>query len=844
LYKDGIEKAALSSFEMYHSRHPETCKWLLKRPEFDKWLKCRDLPLLWVHGRPGSGKTTLTSYVVEHLEATKSQNEIQVAYFFMRGMAADPLKELLVSILRQLLERTSQGYNKAQLYRVLASIDHSSSSLSSWRFGRHLKTVLGNLDTIDTLTLVIDGLDELGELSNQIANEIVQLSFMVKESRHVKCLITSRSDCSSQSADDHVSKVNLDENYSVRQDISLVIKDKCAEFCARFPSRRKSLQSLASRFSKQPQTSFLWISLMLHDVSRYFCLDKTNLSLRIDHLPSQIEAIYQQRLASISEHHQMLCSRVFLVVAYAARPLRLGELSAALSISLSGVSDAELIVSEDFLLNRCGGLMTINEDQIVNFVHHSIREYLTSEDNRFLVGMYFLDQVQAHRLLAQACLQCLLQRQRLRVPSRDRGHSSSNHSSHGGIFTFESYAVKYWSLHYRTAESQDRYLAGMLQQLVDISFETCRESNQAPILPQKVTTGVPTSQNKVFRVCAQNGAAVLGQICLEMGVDVNTKFCRYGVSALHVAAASGHADMVELLLRKGAAINARASVQGRTALHYACFRGDTSMVKILLNHGARSDIQTMDYEETPLHMAAAGGHLEVIELLLASGAEANVATSLTEETPLHLAAAYGFVDEASYLLGARWHGRPDVEKVRRSGGPRYPGKQGDEPRLEDRSHLNRNESFGSLLSFGEPDKDFPVDMASNSRSSQSADIGARNRDGWTPLHVAAAWGNLNIIELLLEQGADINAKTFDGSTALCLAEEYGHQAVMSVLCWASQLLADEKDQRGFETICQEPYKNDDDAMNSFFQRNCQINSVFLEGYDDWTAIILDDKTPK
>jgi Ankyrin repeats (3 copies) len=51
-----------------------------------------------------------------------------------------------------------------------------------------------------------------------------------------------------------------------------------------------------------------------------------------------------------------------------------------------------------------------------------------------------------------------------------------------------------------------------------------------------------------------------------------------------------------------------------------------------------------------------------------------------------------------------------------------------------------------------------------------ADVNAKNKNGWTPLH-AAAGSNLSpaVLEVLLKAGADVNAKTADGVTPLHLA---------------------------------------------------------------------------
>lgn len=48
------------------------------------------------------------------------------------------------------------------------------------------------------------------------------------------------------------------------------------------------------------------------------------------------------------------------------------------------------------------------------------------------------------------------------------------------------------------------------------------------------------------------------------------------------------------------------------------------------------------------------------------------------------------------------------------------------------------------------------------------------KEGWTPLHIAAGKGHLNLVEMLVSRGADIRLLSFSGSNALNLAMHYSH----------------------------------------------------------------------
>ena len=46
--------------------------------------------------------------------------------------------------------------------------------------------------------------------------------------------------------------------------------------------------------------------------------------------------------------------------------------------------------------------------------------------------------------------------------------------------------------------------------------------------------------------------------------------------------------------------------------------------------------------------------------------------------------------------------------------------------------------------------------------SKSCKVDIQDIDGWTPLHAAAFWGEVDIIELLGAHGADFKIRTFSG----------------------------------------------------------------------------------
>jgi len=55
------------------------------------------------------------------------------------------------------------------------------------------------------------------------------------------------------------------------------------------------------------------------------------------------------------------------------------------------------------------------------------------------------------------------------------------------------------------------------------------------------------------------------------------------------------------------------------------------------------------------------------------------------------------------------------------------------------------------------------------------------RDGWLPLHYAARWGDLEMLNLLIKYGADVNGKTKSKETALHKCGRWDRKYVAIIL---------------------------------------------------------------
>jgi ankyrin repeat protein len=143
--------------------------------------------------------------------------------------------------------------------------------------------------------------------------------------------------------------------------------------------------------------------------------------------------------------------------------------------------------------------------------------------------------------------------------------------------------------------------------------------------------------------------AAIAEALIGAGAHVNAAD-DHGVTPLALACLNGSASMVERLLKAGANPNV-ASVVGETPLMIAAHTGNAAAVSLLLARGAVHGAAESSLGQTALMRAVVENHVDVVRTLLAAGADAK-ARSKNRFTPLLFAAQQGNVEIARLLLAA------------------------------------------------------------------------------------------------------------------------------------------------------------------------------------------------
>ena len=181
--------------------------------------------------------------------------------------------------------------------------------------------------------------------------------------------------------------------------------------------------------------------------------------------------------------------------------------------------------------------------------------------------------------------------------------------SYGSSITFRDYE-NHTSLH--SASDAGR------EEIIRFLIATDNEQREhAQSLGQKVDETLLVNMKDVNGNAAIHYAAANNQMdCVDAllsgGAEVDIRNHQQK-SPLHIASELGHDYVVDILIDEGAELDAKDE-DGRTPLHTACAEGKNLCVDLLLANGANLTVLD-DFGLSALHLAALNSHLDVAKLL-------------------------------------------------------------------------------------------------------------------------------------------------------------------------------------------------------------------------------------
>nr|XP_033466471.1 ankyrin-3-like isoform X5 [Epinephelus lanceolatus] len=327
------------------------------------------------------------------------------------------------------------------------------------------------------------------------------------------------------------------------------------------------------------------------------------------------------------------------------------------------------------------------------------------------------------------------------------------------------------------------HAASQLKKKADENLNAAEDEKEKKKATRKRSREVKkkTDVNACYLRSARAGNLEKALDYLKNGVDIN--ICNQnGLNALHLASKEGHVEVVAELIKHGANVDA-ATKKGNTALHIASLAGQTEVVKELVTHNANVNAQSQN-GFTPLYMAAQENHMDVVQFLLDHGSSQSIATE-DGFTPLAVALQQGHDQVVSLLLENDTKGKvrlPALHIAARKDDTKAAAlllQNDHNADVESKMMVNRTTESGFT----------PLHIAAHYGNinvatlllNRGAAVDFKARNDITPLHVASKRGNSNMVRLLLERGAKIDARTKDGLTPLHCGARSGHEQVVEML---------------------------------------------------------------
>ncbi|KAI1394467.1 uncharacterized protein F4822DRAFT_439986 [Hypoxylon trugodes] len=399
-----------------HQRKKGTCSWILQHDEYLMWKSETYSTTLLVSRHLGSGKTVVLANIVADLVLTsteagtetplgevKEEKNNLVAYFFYQPGFASDSRTVLGSIARQYFEQG--GITGARVQQISKEL-----RIKTLRFAENDDFVrfMGAFLSMKRYYVLLDGLDEFcGPDTEEV---LMGLSMLAKQ-RQIHICVSSRPRTIFESRIEQLTQPD--------HRIPMTTPARFAEiedYIGREIQERKHIHMLDETLEKiirdrlvnVAQGMYLWVALQLEAVlPRYQkrAMNEVDLIQRLIALPDELPRIFDEALAHISDTRYG--SRIFQCTTAARRPLTPTQLRVVLNVEPGNDewNPTTMILDSPEWVGYCaGGLLEVEESNIVQYIHHSVEFHLIIDTYSVKTNPYCFTMDVADQLMGSICV--------------------------------------------------------------------------------------------------------------------------------------------------------------------------------------------------------------------------------------------------------------------------------------------------------------------------------------------------------------------------------------------------------------------------------------------------------
>ncbi|KAH9976776.1 hypothetical protein BGW80DRAFT_1558544, partial [Lactifluus volemus] len=388
--------------------HDGTATWFTRGETFDRWKSSSSKSSLWIHGKAGSGKSILSSSIIQETKHLSNDKESYTIFFFFdfRDEAKQTSRALLSSFVAQLCDQSDSFFKN--IFGLYSAEGSAKQQPSEDTLLKCLKDVISGSGQVP-IYITIDALDECPNISKEIGvppprRKALQI---VKELVELHCpnlhlCVASRPEADIQSVLEPLAyfKVSLHDQDGQKEDISEYVRSVIYSDEEQEMKRwRPEIKELAFKtLSEKADGMFRWVACQLEVLRK--CLAR-NVERVLGELPKSLDETYMRLLEGIDEANRDDVHRLLQCLVVAIRPLTVEELAEILAIDFEDGEGIPMLKPdwrwEDQgrgLQAACSSLITIIDDsssaitddgssrslqsRVVQFSHFSVKEFLTS----------------------------------------------------------------------------------------------------------------------------------------------------------------------------------------------------------------------------------------------------------------------------------------------------------------------------------------------------------------------------------------------------------------------------------------------------------------------------------